>query len=989
MTKKKAFGVITAVWNVFFVLVIVASIIGNVIAVNYDTVLSMYLPTIGGGKTQASTDTGSSVDTEYYKSDLTKAEVTARRVEFAKEVVGEGAIILKNDGALPLSSESEKKISLFGISAYNWLSSAGGSGGSVKSKISLKEAFESEGFSVNDKLWNFYESNSGKYGLVGRQTPYVISIGEIPQSEYTAEVKESYAEFSSAAVVVVSRQTYEGIDAPTRMDKKDFGGKASEHYLELCEEEKDLLKAVKNAGFSKIIVIVDSANPLEYGFINDSQYGVNACLWTGATGEHGVAAIGSIIAGKINPSGHIVDTYAYDVFSSPASQNVGDSRYVNADGTLLGKDFTYVDYAENIYIGYRYYETRYEDVVLGRANAGNYDYASTVQFPFGYGKGYTEFTWSDFALTDNENSVTISVKVTNSGSVAGKDVVQVYAQSPYTLYDETNGIEKSAVELEAFKKTKLLAAGESEVVTVSFDKNNLCSYDKSNPRYVAEAGRYYVTAAKNAHEAVNNVLLRKKKEGTTLDESKMSGTGSADFSAAIDLTKEIVRTKLTENGATVTNLFNGSENEGTVYLSRSNWKAMDNNGLARFTGTIDTRNDGTAPEAIMKTLVASKELEAKLKNYGWDASGAPASEKNSVAPVLAEENGLELISMRNKSFDDYDWEKLIRQMKFSDLKNLFTKGGYGSVNLDSVNKPKCVDQDGPSGIHSYVTDFGAYTYFTVIVLAATWNTDLASEYGQLVGHDCLYVGVNGWYAPGLNLHRTPFSGRGAEYYSEDPLLSYSMAREEIKGVQKYGVYVYAKHFALNDMETNRNEVSVWATEQSIRELYLKAFEGVLIGGNESGRDNALGVMMGKNRIGATMVRGHYNLITGYLRNELDWKGIVVTDMTNDGKDINAQELASGLNLILTTATCSIENEKEAYVRNKLQDSAKYILYVVANSNAMNGFTIGTKYTAGFPVYVLLLIVYDVLVVAGIAVGDLFIVKKYLKAKKEESENENA
>ena len=968
---KKGKGVKKSTY-ISIIAVILAVVLGLVTTVNgvmihWDSVLSMYLGTIGG----SDSDGGTAVDTNYFTSEFTSGDALLKaQQEFCLEVAGEGIVLLKNEEALPLAEQSN--ISLFGISSVGSIRSGSGSGAGTGDNRAWVDAFSAVGYHVNPTLVSFY-SDSGYVHGGGTSSGDGTQrgdwkIAEVPQSEYTEVVKASYADYNDAAVIILSRGGGEGGDLPREMSR--FGGDADRHFLELTAEEEELIQTVATQNFKKTILIVNTANAMELGFLNDPAYGIDACLWTSGLGADGAEAMGKIVKGEIDPSGKLVDTYVYDNFSSPAMQNFGDYRYVDANGELTG--YSYVNYGEGVYVGYKYYETRYEDAVMQTQNVGSYDYASTVLFPFGYGLSYTEFAWSDFSCEVADETVTVSVTVTNVGEQAGKDVVQIYFQSPYTDYDVANKIEKPSVSLVEFAKTSLLPAGGSERVSVSFSLQDMASFDAYGAgTYILENGEYYITAAKDAHSAVNNILSAK---GYTA----LIGDGSADFAYNYTRSTGEALTKYDTGAGSepITARFADAYVKDYTYLTRSNWAMMDGNGLRYATAEKADASDTTDADRTVGTVQVDEQTLAGLKATGYAATGAPEF-TGSADFTYNEQNGLELVDLKGLAYDDAKWDDLLDEMKRSQQHELFGKGGYGTMSIGTeeeggINKPKTYEYDAPSGISNFVTGARAYSFPAEITLAATWNKDLAERYGALIGEDAIATKTSGWYAPAMNIHRTPFSGRNFEYYSEDATLSGLMAEREVKGVQQKGVYAYIKHFALNDQDTNRSGnggVATWATEQAIREIYLKPFQYAVE------RADAHGVMTSVNRIGFRYANNHYPLITQVLRGEWGFEGAVVTDYTSalTGEDADAV-LAGGVDLLLCTSASKLTNAKEPWASAALRRAAHNVLFVQANSLAMNGLTHGTTYSTGFPIYALILIALDAVALLAAGWGVYLIVR---------------
>ncbi len=921
---------------------LVICIAANVLTAKWDSVLTEYFGTVGGTRTENQAgDFVSSFDSE--------EALRQAQLDFTRRVVGEGTVLLKNDGgALPLSAGA--KVSIFGLSSAKKVAAGSGSGDIETNSDTLGGAMARAGFSVNPVLTGFIASSSHEQGTGagpgGGDARGEWKIDEIPFSEYTDEVKASFSQYGDAAIVVFFRQNGEGSDLPREMGR--FGNNPDKHYLELSDEEEELLRQIHLSGaFARTIVVINSANPMELGFLEKEEYGVDACLWYAATGTDGILAVADIFAGTVSPSGRTVDTYAYDALSAPAMQNFGDFRYLDAAGNPTG--YSYMNYGEGIYMGYRYYETRYEDVVMGTPEAGSYDYSTTVQFPFGFGLSYTTFAWSGFSAELKDDTVTATVSVKNTGSVPGRDAVEIYAQAPYI----PGGVEKSSVVLAAFAKTKELKAGEEEKVTLSFRLSDIASYDfLNNKTWILDAGTYYVTAGRDAHDAVNNILAVKGfSQG-------MTASGSTDMVSSFEL-KELQLLDTSVTGAKVTNQFEEDSLKDAVYLSRARWTDMENNGLRYSTREVAGLSKNTDAVGTAGTVVISDEIRAAFENCGADSvdltelASRDFPSKEDYVYGDTPDNPATLVQMRGLAMDDPAWEQLLNQTKLSEQHSLFNNSGYGTKAIESIQKPKTFEYDGPAGISNFITGKSGFGYPNTIMLAATWNPDLAEEYGRLMGEDAILTRTAGWYAPATNLHRTPFSGRNYEYFSEDPFQSGLITANITREVQKKGVYVYVKHFALNDQETNRSangQVAVWAQEQAIRELYLKPFQmGVEQGG-------ARGIMLSMNRIGTTWTGNHYPLMTTVARGEWGFKGIFITDYLGsmDPRVID-KLLAGGGNLVLSTSELKLSDVKQNWCRAYLRDSTRLVLYHQANSLAVNGLGgENVKFEVGTPIYKIVL-----------------------------------
>ena len=934
-SKKSYFALHTCVLAVLLAVCIVA----NVLTAKWDSVLTEYFGTVGG--TQTTAQAGDFLS-EYSSEEALKAA----QLEHTRQVVAEGTVLLKNeDNFLPLKAGAQ--LSVFGLSSVSGTVTGSGSGDIEITSDTLAGALQKAGFGINADLTKFTGSTKHVHGTGagpgGGDAMGDWKIDEIPWAEYTDAVKATFASYGDAAIVVLNRQNGEGSDLPREMSR--FGNSADRHYLELSIEEEDLLRGIQDSGaFAGTILVINAANPMELGQIDQEEYGVKACLWYAGTGTDGIYSVADIFAGKISPSGRLVDTWAYDNLSAPAMQNFGDFRFLNEDGTPTGQ--AYMNYGEGIYVGYRYYETRYEDKVLGAENVGDYDYASTVQYPFGYGLSYTAFDWSDYSVKLDGDTVTAAVTVKNTGAVAGKDVVEIYAQAPYIA----GGVEKASVVLAGYAKTKELKAGESEKVSVSFNLKDIASYDfVTNKTWMLDAGTYYVTAGRNAHDAINNVLAAK---GYTTANG-MTQDGSAAMTGTFELSAlRLLDTAVT--GEKVTNQFEGDDIADAAYLSRSNWTMMENNGLRYSTKEIAGLSKNTDAEGTVGSVVISADLAAAFARKGLhsvdlaELAAQNFPSKDDYVYGAEVENPLTLVSMRGKAYDDPQWEDLLNQTKLSEQHILFNNSGYGTKAIEAIQKPKSFEYDGPAGISNFITGKSGFGYARTITLAATWNQELAEEFGKFIGEDAILTKTAGWYAPATNIPRTPFSGRNFEYFSEDPLQSGLITANIIKEVQKKGVYVYMKHFALNDQETNRtayNQVAVFSQEQAIREIYLKPFQmGVEDGG-------AKGIMLSMNRIGTTWSGDHYNLLHNVTRGEWGFDGIFITDyLASLDVEMIDKYLAAGGNLILSTSELKLSDVKQNWCRAYLRDSTHLVLYHQANSLAVNGLGEDVKFEVGTPIY---------------------------------------
>ncbi len=889
----------------------------------------------------------------YFESDYaSEADRLAAGKDLCYQVEAEGAALLLNNGALPLAAGVV--VSTLSVNSVALTYGGTGSGNVDASKaLNLKQAFEQSGLTVNETLWDWYNSkeaadlkdeasngaSAGESAVLAGQAP----ISEIDIDKYPESVKDSISE-SGAIVLTFSRVGGEGYDCSFPGYE---GNEDAFNYLELNDNERKLLayaEQIKAESGAKIIVLINTSNALELDFLKD--YDVDACLWVGGLGISGTEAVTDILAGKVNPSGSLVDTYCYDNFSSPAMQNFIAQTYIIDEGVEVDPAITtYMVYQEGIYVGYKYYETRYEDFVMGKGNAGEYNYANNVAFPFGYGLSYTDFTYSDMQVVYNAETdqYDITLTVHNDGAVAGKETVQIYVQSPYTQYDIDNKIEKASVALCGFGKTGVIAAGESETITISVDRRDLASYDAyGHGTYIIEAGDYFFTAATDSHNAVNNILAAK---GYTVADG-MDADGNAALTYKWTETELDLTYSTSLNGTKIENqLQNADPNvyfgEGTIeMLSRNDWEGTWPTGKytlalsAQMAKELDNRYDNGLAE--FDDIIA--DYEAKT-GRDWHTM-----------PLLGQNGGLSLYDMFTadydnngvpayKQFNDPAWAKLLEQVT---LEELITIGDcfHWRHPVPSVNAPGSRDENGPQGLT--VTLFGgglqaeATAFTSEDVMAATFNTDLMYQVGQMIGNDCLDAGVSCLYGPGANTHRTPYGGRNFEYYSEDGFLAGEMGGIEVKGILDKGVDVVMKHFALNDSEQARLGQAAWVTEQAAREIYLKAFQKAL---EENGGRG--GVMTAYTRWGTNWSGANYGLMTGILREEWGNNSMHITDnMITANCNAIDSIIAGGVtcfDAMMSYATDDIKTATDDPVFvNAMVEAMHHNLYTIINSAAMNG-----------------------------------------------------
>lgn len=937
--KKKGTGIVKwSVSSAVLAVLLAAAVFGTNLAYESEQVINIALKI----NTTKIVDKGDgSENSTYFESDFaTVEELEAHDKEVAEQLQGEGAVLLMNkEKALPLQGGG--KISLFSRSCANIATCGTGSADiDTSSAPTLKEALEAEGFTVNPSLWDFYTKGAGKdypstptkgmEGMQGGRESYHMN--EVPVNKYTDEVKASFREYSDAAVIVLTRLSGEMFDMPTD------GFVDGENALELTKEEQDMMKMVQDAGFDKIILLINSTNAVECDFLTQDTYGIDAALWIGYTGTYGLNAIADIISGAVNPSGRLVDTYCNDNTTAPSMVGFYGDTYGNAenndafyDVNSLDGNSKYIVYQEGIYVGYRYYETRYEDKVMGEGNTADYDYAADVAYPFGYGLSYTDFEWSDFKadFKESDDAFEVSVKVTNNGDAAGKEVVQVYFQSPFTEYDRQNGIEKAAVELCGFAKTQILEPGASETVTITVPREEFAAYDRNGAKtYILDEGDYYLTAADNAHAAVNNVLSAK---GFS-ESDGMDGAGDKDFTFVYNNKKLDTQSyaKSSATGADITNqLEDGDLNYYGVdcdYLSRTDWQ-------------------GTWPKAFEK-LEANEQMMEGLTNY--QTYQGEASEGLEM-PAMGADNGLTLAMYIGKEYDDETWNDLLDQLTYEEMATLTGKTYHNTAAMETVSKPATADDNGPQGFTQTLTGVSTChaAYSDENIMAATYNTQLMEEVGKALGNDMLDLKAAGLYGPAMNTHRNAYCGRNFEYYSEDGFLGGKIAAAEIKGIQSKGVYVYIKHYAFNDSETGCRCISTFLNEQAAREVFLKPFETAVTEGG------AKCVMNAFARVGTTWSGAHKGLMTEILRGEWGLDGFVLTDFSGNsafasyGIMLKSFDVAHGLLAGTNGWDSSAEQwtddlmnlyQDDPAIAHALRESSHRVLYTVANSHAMNGLS---------------------------------------------------
>ena len=823
-------------------------------------------------------------------------ETNEEAAEVAEEIMEDGIVLLKNESLLPLNET--KKLNIFGWESINPAYGGAGSGGinDLYDIVSLNQGLENAGFSINQKLVDFYNNYGADDPEMSIQKQS-WTLPEPPVDTYSDELIKSAKEYSDVAVVVLSRKAGEGHnDIPMDVRKAAYDNNSDEyddfpegeHYLQLSQTERDMVDMVCS-NFDNVIVVYNGANQFELGFADEYPQ-IKSVVWCPGTGNVGFNALGKVFSGEVNPSGKTPDTFIYDMTTAPWWNNAEKTEYTNlADMAVEGMNAgtaqvyapAFTNYVEGIYVGYKYYETA--------AQEGAIDYDKTVQYPFGYGLSYTEFEQKMGELEEKDGQISVDVEVTNTGDVAGKDVVEVYYKPPYT----NGGIEKSSANLIEFAKTDLLQPGESQTVTVTFSIEDMASYDENNAKaYVLEKGDYVISINSDSH--------------TVLDQKT--------YTADTDVVYEEENKRVSDDTA-ATNVFEDAKGDVT-YLSRADHFANYEEATA-------------AP--------ASAELgEPYVSEYHLNSNFDKTTYLNDedVMPTTGADNGLTLADMRDADYDDPRWEKLLDQLTVDEMANMIAMAGYQTAAMDSVGKVATLDFDGPAAINNNFTGVGSIGFPIEVVVASTWNKELAQAWGECMGKISQEMGAEGWYAPGMNTHRTAFGARNYEYFSEDGVLAGNMGAKAVEGARKYGVYSYIKHFAL--YEGNAKMVSVWSNEQAIREIYLKPFEISV----KQGGANA--VMVSWSFLGDKWTGESSNLMNTVLRDEWGFRGMALTDFfRNNGHGfMNADAaLANGVDAMLSTFNGeenNVANPEHPTAVLQMRNACKNVMYTVVSSWAYDG-----------------------------------------------------
>ncbi len=866
-----------------------------------------------------------------------------------EDIADEGFVLLKNDGLLPLGEGA--KVNTFGWSATNPVYGGTGSGSlsGLYPTVTLLEGIKQAGIEYNEDLTKFYtdwRDNRPNIGMMGQDW----TCPEPTIDEYDAAgMFDNAAAYSDTAMIVLSRAGGEGADLPTSLDpnvpdtfKDDGSGTmfaasglrfseypedlgADKHYLEPTTRELAMIEKVTSQ-FDKVVVVINASNAMELGWIEDYP-SIKSVILAPGPGQTGFNALGNILSGKTNPSGRTVDTFVYDLTAIPAFNNIGEFQYTNL-GDVSPESYgfpvtpNFVNYVEGIYVGYKWYETAAAENAI--------DYDKTVQFPFGYGLSYTTFEQKIGDISESNGTITFDVTVTNTGSVAGKDVVEVYYNPPYT----NGGIEKASANLVAFDKTGVIEPGKSETVTISFQAEDMASFDYQGAgAYVLEAGDYAISINSDSHNAIDS--------------------------------------KTYTVGSTVT-YTDGRASDETPAVSQFGYAQGDVTYLSRADGFANYSDAVAAPASFEM----ADDVKAGFYNHtNYDPT--QFNDSNDAVPTTGAKNGLTIADLRGKDYDDPQWEQLLDQLTVDDMVQLIGIGGYQSVAIASVGKTQQVDCDGPASINNNFTQKASIGFPAGVVIAATWNTDLAHDFGASIGKMADEMDVSGWYAPAMNIHRTSFSGRNFEYYSEDGYLSGAMASNAVNGAAESGVYSFLKHFALNDQETHRTDMlCTWSNEQAIREIYLKPFEMCVK--NYEGKSMA--VMSAFNYIGNKYAGANPELLNRVLRDEWGFRGMVLTDYFGGyGYQDSDIQIRNGGDFCLTPQMIEVSELTDKTSGTSLQaarQACKNILYTTANSRAYANGAGG-----GMAAWEIAMYVISAVVVLAAVAGEVVFVRNYGKKKK--------
>lgn len=885
-------------------------------------------------------------------------ETSDEATVLAKNIAEEGIVLLENnDNVLPVAQGS--KLNVFGWASTDAILGGAGSGSlnDAYDKISLLDSLKDAGIETNTELTKFYTDYKADRPVVGMWAQD-WTLPEPNVSLYSQDLINNAKNFSDTAMVVISRSGGEGADLPANMpavvdgsfqdgttytagvydDTLNEGNDwdAGDHYLQLTNREEEMIDLVCN-NFDKVILVYNGANAFELGFIEDHPQ-IKSALWVAGMGHVGMEALGEIVTGEVNPSGRTIDTYVYDFEKTPWFNNFGDFNYKNMDDfAYTSTGFTgvestayvsFVNYVEGIYVGYKFYETA--------ALEGLIDYDKTVQYPFGYGLSYTSFKQEMGEITETDGDISFDVTVTNTGDKAGKDVVEVYFNPPYT----NGGIEKASANLVQFEKTGMLEPGASETVKISFAKEDMASYDYKDAKgYVLEAGDYQISINADSH----NVL-----------DSKTFTVGETiTYNGSNNRESDLV---------TATNAFDYAQGDVT-YLSRAD-------AFANY-------EEATKAPTSYDMSAEAKSTFYNISNYLTPEATAQDEDPNAAAVTTGASTTLKLADLRGIEKNDPKWDELLNSMTLDDMNALISLGGYQTNSVDSIGKVRTNDCDGPASINNNFTQVGSLGFPVGVTIAATFNKDLAHSFGDYIGKMANEMDVSGWYAPAMNIHRTAFAGRNFEYYSEDGVLSGYIASEACKGSWENGVYAYIKHFAMNDQEGNRCDMlCTWSNEQAIREIYLRPFELCVK------NVDLCAVMSSFNYVGNRWAGGSSSLMKTVLRDEWGFNGFALTDYFGVyGYMSSDQAIRNGTDCMLVnypTATNNVQFRETNGAQQAMREAAGNILYTVVNSRAYAPENLNM----GMAKWKKIMIVVDVILGALLACGLYRMIKKYRSSKKE-------
>ena len=953
-------------------------------------------------------------DTQYYKMDYEDSnELMQAKIDYIRKSVGEGTVLLKNENdALPISATTDgrkKRVTLLGRASFDLVYGMDAGAGEIANANTFCKHFDDAladaGFDVNMTMFNYYANSgvnqnnpAGYYGLVGD-----LIIGEISPESFPSEVRDSISSYNDVGIIVLTRNCGEGFDlwsGESEQPVYDTGsgttGSGTPIYgqsaLELTPNELALLDEAKNAGFDKLVLLLNTNHQIALAGIENDE-AIDAVVQVGGLGYNGIDGVVDVLTGAVNPSGKLVNLWSEHSLSAPSSQDMGSTAFANADeieryfaaneaGYTAGPEnpfraIWYVSQKESIYVGYRYYETRYEDVVLGQGDAeseygtfaseGNWNYGEEVAYTFGYGLSYTEFKQEfvgDPVWDGDAKTYTFTVRVTNEGDVAGKDVVQIYASTPYTAKDIENAVEKSSIQLANFEKTDVLQPGASEEVEVTVDLHNIASWDSKandgNGGYILSAGTHYFALGNGAHDALNNVLAQKANDGISVNKAKMDAAGDASKVWSFEQSRrdETTYSVSRYTGKVITNQFADADinywlddSEKVTYLTRSDWST--------FPQIIEGETNGRTSSKLSASPEMLKEMIGQTSVNGKDYSYGSLDQEAALGVKNGADTEYQISMMMGADFDDDAWNMILDQLSVEDMATLVAAGNGFTYACDSITYPGSKDGDGPIGWYTssaaleydgedryngYTENIKSRCYEGTLVCAASFNKQLEFERGVLMGNESIYFGRTGlWGISAANLARNAFSGRNGEYYGEEPMIAGYMGASVSEGYASKGGVAFSKHLAFNDQETNRYGMSVFMTEQEARELSLRCFEGILA--NEEGRTKSMGVMESFSRIGLTWCGESYPLLTQVLRNEWGFKGCVITDMAVQLLTYyHAPEAVKAGTDYFDTTDANLYGgffteeklEQDPVLHAALRQAAHRILYTYVNSNAMNG-----------------------------------------------------